>query len=231
MRWPVHETGGLLVIWLLAHRGRVTHICLSKLSHHSLHHNGHDSFSKHQRLYCLLNRFYGDKKKHQSSASLAFVRGIHRGPVNSPHKWPVTRKMLPFDDVIICSDYGLSSVYLQAIILINDGWLTLIRPLGTNYIAIGGHSVVVRRRRNTLMEQSGLQGSFHQTVIYNTIWNIFINVHTLYHILGVLFAYVHSYMYVCIWTAKYDRNRMVTRTMRLWSYLPLLISCLFDHIR
>ena len=42
-----------------------------------------------------------DQRKHQSSASLAFVRGIHRWPVNSPHKRPVTRKMFPFDDVII----------------------------------------------------------------------------------------------------------------------------------
>ena len=42
-----------------------------------------------------------DQRKHQSSASLAFVWGIHRGPVNSPHKWPVTRKMFPFDDVIM----------------------------------------------------------------------------------------------------------------------------------
>ena len=42
-----------------------------------------------------------DQRKHQSSASLAFVRGIHRGPGNSPHKWPVTRKMFPFDDVIM----------------------------------------------------------------------------------------------------------------------------------
>ena len=42
-----------------------------------------------------------DQRKHQSSASLAFVRGIHRWPVNSPHKWPVTRKMFPFDDVIV----------------------------------------------------------------------------------------------------------------------------------
>ena len=40
-----------------------------------------------------------DQRKHHSSASLAFVRGIHRGPANSPHKWPVTRKMFPFDDV------------------------------------------------------------------------------------------------------------------------------------
>ena len=42
-----------------------------------------------------------DQTKHQSSASPAFVRGIHRGPVNSPHKWPVTRKMFSFDDVIM----------------------------------------------------------------------------------------------------------------------------------
>ena len=45
-----------------------------------------------------------DQSKHQSSASLAFVWGIHRGPVNSPHKWPVTRKMFPFDEVIISAD-------------------------------------------------------------------------------------------------------------------------------
>ena len=42
-----------------------------------------------------------DQSRHQNSASLAFVCGFPRGPVNSPHKWPVTRKMFPFDDVII----------------------------------------------------------------------------------------------------------------------------------
>ena len=42
-----------------------------------------------------------DQRKHQSSESLAFVWGIHRGQVNSPHKWPVTRKMSPFDNVIM----------------------------------------------------------------------------------------------------------------------------------
>ena len=34
-----------------------------------------------------------DQRKYQRSASLAFVRGIHRWPGNSPHKGPVTRKM------------------------------------------------------------------------------------------------------------------------------------------
>ena len=56
-----------------------------------------------------------DERKHQSSASLAFVRGIHRWPVNSPHKGPVTRKMFPFDDVIMamavrCMGIGYASV-------------------------------------------------------------------------------------------------------------------------
>ena len=39
----------------------------------------------------------------QSSASLAFVRGIHRSPVNSQHKKPVTWIMFPFDDVKLFS--------------------------------------------------------------------------------------------------------------------------------
>ena len=42
-----------------------------------------------------------DQRKHQRSASLAFVRVIHRSPVNSPHKWPVTQKMFPCGDVIL----------------------------------------------------------------------------------------------------------------------------------
>ena len=48
-----------------------------------------------------------DQRKHQSSASLVLVRGIHRGTVNSPHKWPGTRKMFPFDDAImsVAHDY------------------------------------------------------------------------------------------------------------------------------
>ena len=45
-----------------------------------------------------------DQRKHQSSASLAFVRGIHRWQENSSHKRPVTWKMFPSDDVIIISN-------------------------------------------------------------------------------------------------------------------------------
>ena len=44
-----------------------------------------------------------DQRRHQSSASLAFVREIHRSPVNFPHKGPVARKMFPFDEIIMFS--------------------------------------------------------------------------------------------------------------------------------
>ena len=70
-----------------------------------------------------------NQRKHQSSASLAFVREIHRGPVNFPHKWPVTRKMFPFDDVIMTRERwvkgGVMLAYFQSWGLITDcmNWL------------------------------------------------------------------------------------------------------------
>ena len=61
-------------------------------------HNDRNGVSNHQP-----HDFYSgsDQRKLQSSASLAFVRGIHRCPVNSPHKHPVRRKKFPSDDVIM----------------------------------------------------------------------------------------------------------------------------------
>ena len=61
-----------------------------------------------------------DQRKHQSSASLAFLWGIHRWPVNFPHKVPVTRKISPFEDVIMDNThlsieffYHRAALYLQ----------------------------------------------------------------------------------------------------------------------
>ena len=50
-------------------------------------------------IVCWIVSSDADPRKRQSSASLAFVRGIHRWAVNSPHKRPVMRKKFPFDDV------------------------------------------------------------------------------------------------------------------------------------
>ena len=54
-----------------------------------------------------------DQRKHQSSVSLAFIRGIHRGLVDSPHKWPATWKMFPFNDVIMHSDITWASLIIS----------------------------------------------------------------------------------------------------------------------
>ena len=70
-----------------------------------------------------------DQRKHQSSASLAFVQGIHRGPVNSPHKWPVTRKMFPFGrrhHVWRCQVLTWTDVTLQSIKLSRTHFIELL---------------------------------------------------------------------------------------------------------
>ena len=58
-----------------------------------------------------------DQRKHQSSASLAFVRGIQWWPLDSPHKEPITWKMFPFDDVVMGHPYptltGLHFAHFQ----------------------------------------------------------------------------------------------------------------------
>ena len=65
-------------------------------------HNDHDCVSNHQPYDCLLNRLFRRKSKKTSKLR---VTGLCVGnspvPVNSPHKGPVTRKMFPFDDVIM----------------------------------------------------------------------------------------------------------------------------------
>ena len=74
------------------------------------HHNGRDSVWNHQPHDCLLNRLFRRRSKKTSKLRVTglwhFVRGIHRGPVNSSHKWPVMWKMFPFDDVIILLSFN-----------------------------------------------------------------------------------------------------------------------------
>ena len=65
-------------------------------------HNGYDGVSNHQPHDCLLNRLF--RRRSQKTSELRVTGlcvGIHRWPVNSPHKRPVTWKMFPFDDVIM----------------------------------------------------------------------------------------------------------------------------------
>ena len=70
-------------------------------------HNDHDSVSNHQPHGCLLNLLFRRRSKKISKLrATGLYVGNSPGPVNSPHKGPVTRKMFPFDDVImtLCSN-------------------------------------------------------------------------------------------------------------------------------
>ena len=65
-------------------------------------HNDHDSVSNHQPHGCLLNRLFRRRSKKTSKLRVTgLCVGNSPGPVNSPHKGPVTRKMFPFDDVFM----------------------------------------------------------------------------------------------------------------------------------
>ena len=75
-----------------------------------------------------------NQRRHQSSASLAFVREIHRGPVNFPRKWPVTRKMFPFDDVIM-----VRWLYHQAYCVWLSNCLGLVADVIDEYILEPAH--------------------------------------------------------------------------------------------
>ena len=84
-----------------------------------------------------------DQRKHQSSASLAFVRRIRRGLVNSLHKWPVTRKIFPFDDVImtlICTFSAtlpcITDIFNQEFRIKNDRFINLKNAEMIKYVFI-----------------------------------------------------------------------------------------------
>ena len=134
------------VAWLrLVKRRNVNtcHICLleeplSVLSMHRLEkmktstslprrHNDHDGVSNHQPRGCLLNRLFRRRSKKTSKLRVTgLCEGNSPGPVNSPHKGLVTRKMFPFDDVIM-----FYKIKLHVTALVYDS-LTTCNILGKN---------------------------------------------------------------------------------------------------
>ena len=82
------------------------HISGRLLLSHIIHHSDVIMDAMASQITCLTivySTVYtgADQRIHQSSTSLAFVRGMPRWPVNSPYKWPITRKMFPFNYVIM----------------------------------------------------------------------------------------------------------------------------------
>ena len=94
----IHQDHALLAPW----RGHMS-LRVSCHIHQALQwcHNGRTGVSNHQPHHCLLNFLFRSRPKRTSKLRVTgLLRGIHRWPMNSPHKWTVTRKMFPSDDVI-----------------------------------------------------------------------------------------------------------------------------------
>ena len=144
-------------------------------------------------IVCSIVYSRADQRKHKSSASLAFVWEIHRWPVNSPHKGPVTRIFFSFDDVIISN----SSVYIFS---------TLYCPPETQFrfCLFGEHlfistdsehrRVVIRTRQDTtkIKNESKVCSCIHSPFLsqnQNYRKNIALNMHT--------HAVVCCYLWLC----------------------------------
>ena len=100
------------------------------------HHDGPDGVSNHQSHDCLLKRLLRCRSKKTSKLRVTgFCAGNSRWPVNSPHKWPVTRKVLPFDDVIIkytcITSHKLST---QLVVQLWCGKVTKIDPCLSRFL-------------------------------------------------------------------------------------------------
>ena len=97
-------------------------------------HNGHDGTWNHQRHNCLLKCLFRRRSKKTSKLHVSvFVGGIHRWPMNSTHKWPVTHKMSPFnDDIMIWIIMHMVSIFLCFIIIRNCYRLFLSFGINTN---------------------------------------------------------------------------------------------------
>ena len=92
--WKCHRNPFICFPWCCTQTSRRTTL--------RWRHNGHDSVSNHQPHHCLLNRLFGCRSKKTSKLRVTgLCAGNSPGPVISPHKGPVTRKMFPFDDVIM----------------------------------------------------------------------------------------------------------------------------------
>ena len=93
---PVHASAFLEIYGLFC----------KKMATRTLHwrHNDHGGVSNQQPRGCLPNRLFRRRWKKTSKLRVTgLCVGNSPGPVNSPHKGPVTWKLFPFDDVIMKS--------------------------------------------------------------------------------------------------------------------------------
>ena len=171
-----------------------------------------------------------DQRKHQSSVSLAFVRGIHRRPENSPHKGSATRKMFPFDDVIMgCISLTKGphcGALMFSLLLV---WMTcwVNRQIANGLRRCDDH---VTSLSCCTWEQSNFW------IFENLIpsqWNPMDKAVSLDHSLTekhyslmVAMIYIYIYIYICIYTyiCSYIHDIMINSWIFLWNIFSKISS-------
>ena len=143
-------------------------------------HNERDGFSNTCVSIVYSTVYSGtDQRKHQSSASLAFVRGIHRWAVNSPHKGPVAWKMFPFGDVIMwfdsCAEFihyscmPTGKFYLHSIIPQSKLWnLNIYR--GITRFELRNTIISFGRCSSSSMKLSCIVHQEIFTIVFGCVW-------------------------------------------------------------
>ena len=143
-----------------------------------------DGVSNHQPHQCLLSRLFGCRSKKTSKLCVTGLC-VYRGPVNSPHKGPVTRKMFPFDDVIMHCMYQrpgwplvLAKVWTNAALLSNGSLETIFIKLKSKcntkrstdwFIMDSGNGLVSIRRQAIIRTNADLPSIWSLEMI---LWNL-----------------------------------------------------------
>ena len=151
---------------------------LANVSHNSLHwrHNDLDGVSNHQLHGCLLNRLFRRRSKKTSKLCVTgLCVGNSPGPVNSPQKGPITRKMFSFDDILMFS----SVLDKLALLLWHAWWLIITWPDFTQINPLSMHmnwniSLVIRWQWRPMDPRGSWNnnGNYHTSVQNDSIhWN------------------------------------------------------------
>ena len=115
-----------------------------------------------------------DQRKHRSSASLAIAWGIHRGPVNSAHKWPVTRKM--FHDITNSSNNGIGTLWSCEKSRIDNWWQWILNSISSNSLFSKEVWIDILRKYN----QIGLQITCSTPILHPVTECVLLNCRKIY---------------------------------------------------
>ena len=136
-----------------------------------------------------------DQRKHQSSASLAFVWGIQRGSMNSPHKWPVTRKMFPFKwryhgTMFFNCWWGVGSHYKACDVIARPHLINIVGYLALEGLYIGTHRQYVWPSAATVLTK---YGSTH------TLLNLYMGISDYFPIIRLkpVSLSLNTYRFIC----------------------------------